>query len=77
MTCTGCQAKVQALLSKVSGVKKVTIDLPKGEATIDMDKHISTNQFKEALKEYTKYQISDTNHLHHEAASPLSKDEAK
>lgn len=77
MTCTGCQAKVQVLLSKVSGVKNVTLDLLKGEATINMDKHISTNQFKEALKEYPKYQLSDTNQLHHEAVSPVPEDDTK
>ena len=40
MTCGGCQAKVQGLLSKVAGVKKVSIDLAKGEATIDMENTI-------------------------------------
>lgn len=40
MTCSGCQAKVQSLLSKVKGVKKVAIDLAKGEVAVDMDKHI-------------------------------------
>lgn len=77
MTCTGCQAKVQSLLSKVPGVKNVTIDLPKGEAAIDMDKHISTQQFKEALKEYPKYQFSETNHLHQNVISALSEEETK
>lgn len=77
MTCTGCQAKVQSLLSKVPGVKNVTIDLPKGEAAIDMDKHISTQQFKEALKKYPKYQFSETNHLHQNVISALSEEETK
>ncbi|MEO5561815.1 MAG: MauE/DoxX family redox-associated membrane protein [Chitinophagaceae bacterium] len=62
MTCTGCQAKVQKLLSKVSGVKDVAIDLSKGEATIEMVKHISTPELKEALKEYPKYQLSEAQH---------------
>ena len=34
MTCTGCQAKVQHLLSQVPDVQTVSIDLEKGEATI-------------------------------------------
>ena len=42
MTCTGCQAKVKNLLSKVDAVSDVNIDLAKGEATIKMDKHIET-----------------------------------
>ena len=62
MTCTGCQAKVQSLLSKVQGVKNVTIELSKGEAFIDMDKHINANHLREALKDYPKYQLSEANH---------------
>ena len=59
MTCSGCQAKVQSLLSKVTGVSKVSIDLSTGDTTIDMDKHISTPVLKEALNEYPKYQLSE------------------
>ncbi len=62
MTCGGCQAKVQSLLSKAKGVKNVSIVLSKGEARIDMDKHIATNDLKEALKEFPKYQLSEINH---------------
>lgn len=60
MTCTGCQAKIQGLLSKVRGVKNVSIDLAKGEASIEMDKHIATADLKVALKDYPKYQLSET-----------------
>lgn len=77
MTCSGCQAKVQSLLSKVPGVKNVTLDLPKGEATIDMDKHISATQLKEALKDYPKYQLAETNHNHHTVVSPVTEEEKK
>ena len=59
MTCGGCQAKVQGLLSKLAGVKSVSIDLAKGEAAIDMDKHIATADFKAALKDYPKYQLTE------------------
>jgi copper chaperone CopZ len=64
MTCGGCQAKVQSLLSKVKGVKNIMIDLAKGQVAIDMDKHISTPELTEALKDYPKYQISESNHYH-------------
>ena len=60
MTCTGCQAKVQGLLSKVAGIKNVTIDLAKGEATIDMDKHIETTALQTALEGYPKYQLTES-----------------
>ena len=62
MTCRGCQAKVEGQLSKVAGVKDVNIDLAKGEATIDMDKHIATTELKAALKDYPKYLLSEAHH---------------
>jgi len=62
MTCGGCQSKVQSLLSKVKGVKNVTIDLSKGIATIDMAKHIPANEFQDSLKDYPKYQLSENGH---------------
>jgi len=65
MTCSGCQAKVQALLSKVAGIKNISINLQKGEASIDMDKHIATEDLKAALKDYPKYQLSEASHQHH------------
>jgi copper chaperone CopZ len=65
MTCSGCQAKVYNILSKVPGVKKVAIDLSAGEATIDMDQHISTSTFQSALKDYPNYQLTDNGHQQH------------
>ncbi|MBL0199437.1 MAG: cation transporter [Chitinophagaceae bacterium] len=64
MTCTGCQAKVKNLLSKVDAVSDVNIDLAKGEATIKMDKHIETAILQEALKDYPKYQLTENNQQH-------------
>lgn len=60
MTCSGCQAKVQGLLSKVNGVNNVSIDLAKGEASIEMAKHIPTSDLQAALKDYPKYQLTET-----------------
>jgi copper chaperone CopZ len=59
MTCGGCQAKVQGLLSKVPGIKNVAIDLSKGEATLDMEKQISIGELQSALKNYPKYQLTE------------------
>ncbi|RYY47384.1 MAG: heavy-metal-associated domain-containing protein [Chitinophagaceae bacterium] len=59
MTCTGCQIKVQGLLSKVTGVENVSIDLQKGEATIAMNKHVPTSNLQAALKEYPSYQLAE------------------
>lgn len=59
MTCTGCQAKVQGLLSNVQHVTKVVIDLAKGQAAISMDKHVATAELQAALKDYPKYQLTE------------------
>lgn len=59
MTCSGCEAKVYNILSKVPGVKNVSIDLSAGKATIDMDHHISTSNFQAALTDYPGYQITE------------------
>ena len=65
MTCPGCQAKVRQLLSKVDGVKNVTIDLSKGEASVDMQRHIETSVLKNALQKYPKYQLTESTHQDH------------
>jgi len=77
MTCGGCLAKVQGLLSKVNGVENVQIDLAKLEATIDMERHIPTADLKEALKDYPKYQLSESNYQHHIAELPAVSEETK
>jgi copper chaperone CopZ len=58
MTCSGCEATIKNLLSKVEGVKKVTIDLLKASASVEMDKHVSTNELQKALAVNPKYQLS-------------------
>jgi copper chaperone CopZ len=59
MTCSGCQAKVQGLLSGVHGVEKVTINLPKGEGEIEMSHHVPTTELQKALEPYRKYRIEN------------------
>ncbi len=61
MTCDGCISKVSFLLKKIPEVKNVDIDLEKGEAYIEMEKHIPTSELQSALKEYPKYQLSEKN----------------
>ncbi len=61
MTCDGCISKVSFLLKKIPDVKNVDIDLEKGEASIEMEKHIPTSELQSALKEYPKYQLSEKN----------------
>lgn len=49
MTCNGCRSHVEETLSKVKGVSKVTVNLEKAEATIDMESHIPIGIFRELL----------------------------
>ncbi len=77
MTCGSCQAKVQGLLSKVPGIKNVSIDLAKGEAVIDMDKHIATEDLKASLNDYPKYQLSETHPQISTVVSALEEEERK
>lgn len=76
MTCTGCQTKVHSLLSKIPGVKKVTIDLANRKASIDMEKHVTTGELKAALKEFPKYQLSETDYPQH-VTVPVAGEEIK
>ncbi|HEU4497571.1 MAG TPA: MauE/DoxX family redox-associated membrane protein [Flavobacterium sp.] len=59
MTCAGCISKVSFLLSQHPSVKNAAISLEKGEASIEMEKHIPTPELQDALKEYPKYQLSE------------------
>ena len=59
MTCSGCEAKVKGLLGKVDGVSSVSVDLKKGEATVEMSKHVGTGELRAALKDYPKYQLTE------------------
>lgn len=61
ITCSSCQAKVQAALSKVEGVEDVKVNLTDGLTTIQMGKHVPTVVLEHALKPYPKYQIKEEN----------------
>ncbi|OOQ62312.1 heavy metal transporter [Mucilaginibacter pedocola] len=71
MTCTGCLAKVQSLLSGVENITKLDIDLPNGTAAISMSKHVATSELQAALAAYPKYQLSELPHQHHAISSML------
>lgn len=65
MTCPGCVAKVQHLLSQVDHVTKVSIDLPSGIASISMNAHVATPVLQAALLDYPKYKLTDTTSSSH------------
>ena len=64
MTCSGCRDHVEETLSQVDGVSKVTVDLTKGEASIEMDSHIPIEVFQNALKNLGGRYTIDTHREH-------------
>lgn len=72
MTCTGCQAKVQSLLSNIPGVTAVDIDLANNKTDITMSHHVDTQTLQAALAPYPKYALSE---MHHAPVSAFSMDE--
>lgn len=64
---------MRSLLTKVKSVSNVEIDLAKGEATIQMDKHIATSALQDALKDYPKYKLSEIAEQH----SPVFSEESE
>jgi copper chaperone CopZ len=69
MTCTGCQAKVQGLLSNIPGVTGVDIDLANGKADITMSQHVDTQTLQAALADYPKYSLTEATSASHSRAS--------
>ncbi len=51
MTCDGCRKHVEESLIALNGVQKVTVNLEKKEASIEMEHHIPLETFQKALKE--------------------------
>ena len=49
MSCTGCKASVEQALLGLDGIEKVTVDLAKSEATIEMTSHIPLKKLQDAL----------------------------
>ena len=64
MSCTGCQATVQKLFSNVPGIKNVSVDLQKAEATMDMENHIPITQLQSALQDHPKYHLVEKQNSH-------------
>ena len=46
-------------MTGVEGVRTVTVDLAKGEAAVEMERHIPTDTLAAALKDHPKYQLSE------------------
>jgi copper chaperone CopZ len=67
MTCSGCAAKVEYLLSKVPGVSSVKVDLEKKSANITTEQPLDNTNLTAALSG-TKYSIAEQQAI----SAPLS-----
>ncbi|MBX2826924.1 MAG: heavy metal translocating P-type ATPase [Flavobacteriaceae bacterium] len=69
MTCNGCRSHVEKTLAQVEGVSKVSVNLEKAEAVIEMKSHIPISTFQKALKQaggsYSIHMPSDHHHVEH------------
>ncbi len=66
MSCKGCSNHVEQTLSKVAGVSKVSVDLEKAEATIEMEAAIPLDKFRGALEnDGGRYSIHELGEHHH------------
>ncbi len=59
LTCSGCVAKVDHLLSQIEKIKNVTISLENKIASIEMTSEVPLVDLQSALHDYPKYRISD------------------
>ncbi|WP_417799312.1 heavy metal translocating P-type ATPase [Tenacibaculum sp.] len=51
MTCNGCRSHIEETLSKAQDVSKVSVNLEKAEAIIEMEQHIPLETFQKVLKD--------------------------
>lgn len=49
MTCMGCRSHVEKALNETEGVTTAEVNLEKGEAVIEMNKHLSVTELQEGL----------------------------
>ncbi len=51
MTCNGCRGHVEKILNEIKEVSKASVDLEKGEAVIEMEKHIPLEDLQKVFQE--------------------------
>ncbi|MCP4883347.1 MAG: copper-translocating P-type ATPase [Flavobacteriales bacterium] len=67
MSCNGCRGHVEKILLEIDGITKVTVDLDKAEALVEMKSHLLINELQQAfLNDGGSYDI----HLPGEARNP-------
>ena len=81
MTCIGCKISVEKALRELSQIQKVTVDLQKSEATIEMNTHIPLKKLQDTLLQAGLHYSIDIpgigheklEHHHHHVAPELTK----
>jgi cation transport ATPase len=70
ITCSSCVAKVKSELLKLGDITNADVQIEAPQATITMQKHISTAELQKAIsKAGAKYIISDTGNTIHQATT--------
>ena len=82
MSCQGCKRSVEQALGSLSEVEKVTVDLQKSEATIEMTSHIPLKKMQDTLLQaglhYTidmpesRHEMHEHHEHHHQHEAPES-----
>lgn len=76
MTCGSCVAKVKSELLKLGDILSADIQLKSPQATIEMNKHISTAILQQAISKAGNYQISEEQgHATHTGSALVDDDE--
>jgi len=59
MSCEGCKATVEKLLSGVPGIKQVSVDVKNSLVRVDMEKHIAVAVLQSALQNHQQYRLRE------------------
>lgn len=73
MTCGKCLATVKSALSKIQGIQKADVTLDPPRAVITMSTHVPTAIMNKHLAAAGKYQLEETESMHHEMSEAVTK----
>lgn len=71
MTCGKCLQTVKAALSKIEGIQKADVTLEPPQAVITMSTHIPSAVMNKHLASAGKYQLEETESMHHEMSAAV------
>lgn len=74
MTCGKCLATVKSALDKIEGIQKADVTLDPPQAVITMRTHVPTAIMNKHLAAAGKYQLEETESMHHEMSAAVIND---